>query len=334
MLNQAISKKRLNKAWSRNVVSINGPEDLRKITRVSDIDIVQLKPGKLQGSIMHFDAGNLEVSVGRFNSAIRLRGCLNSERLAIGIILDSAGRITEWWKDVQPGDVGVFPAGVELDEIHGGGAAYLTASIALPELLSMLGGQEHLDDPTFWSRKCLLHPDIRVSEEIRGQLKGIMSDVERKATAPSAQAADFLRRSIIEAFVISLMSARAPDKERLCYSGARLVSEAENYVDAAGARPVHISELCGALKVSRRTVQRAFTDTLGMGPVDYLRRRRLSAIRSVLTQCDLETISIGDLAFEYGFPESGRFAAYYRGHFGETPSETYRSRSARMRTRC
>jgi len=37
--------------------------------------------------------------------------------------------------------------------------------------------------------------------------------------------------------------------------------------------------------------------------------------------------SIGDFAFEYGFPETGRSAAYYRALFGETPSKTLLSRS-------
>jgi transcriptional regulator GlxA family with amidase domain len=115
-------------------------------------------------------------------------------------------------------------------------------------------------------------------------------------------------------------------------TGARLVSETEDYVDAAGGRPVHISELCSALKVSRRSLHRAFADTLGMGPIAYLRSRRLSAIQSVLRRCDPLTISIGDLAFEYGFPEAGRFAAYYRDHFGETPSETLRSKAVSRRS--
>jgi AraC family ethanolamine operon transcriptional activator len=312
---------------SIQTVPINGPEDLRKITRASDIEIVQLRPGKLQGSIMHFGIGNLEVSVGQFNSAIRLRGSLNPERIAIGIILDSAGRITEWWKDVQPGDVGVFPARVELDEIHEGGAAYLAASITLPELLSMLGGQERLEDPRFWNRKSLWRPDLRVGEEIRRQLRGIVSDVERKVTAPSAQAADFFQRTIIEAFVVSLTSALPPERGRACSTGARLVREAEDYVDAADGRPVHISELCSALRVSRRNLHRAFADALDMGPVAYLRRRRLSAIHSVLKRSDPATISIADLAFEYGFPEPSRFSALYRAHFGERPSETCRSAS-------
>ena len=314
------------KTWSAELVPINGPDDLRETTRGSDVEIVQLKPGKLRGFIKHFGIGNLDISLGRFNSAIRMRGGLHQERIVLGTILDSAGRVTQWWKDVRPADIGVFPALAEFDAIHDGGAAYLVVSIALPELLAMLGGEEHLADPAFWNTKSVYNTDSRIGAEMLQRLIGIVSGIEHKFTAPSAQAASFLRRSIVECFLSALISALPPASAR-SYTGARLVSETEDYIDASDGRPIHISELCCALKVSRRSLHRAFTDTLGIGPAAYLRRRRLSAIRSILRQCDPTTISIGDLAFEYGFPQTGRFAAYYRAHFGETPSETLRSRS-------
>jgi AraC family ethanolamine operon transcriptional activator len=316
----------MDKTWSMEVVTIHGPEDLRETTRGSEVEIVQLKPGKLRGSITHFDIRNTGISVGRFNSEIRMRGTLHRENVVLGTILDEAGRVTQWWTDVRRGDVGIFPACAEFDAIHGGGAGYLVVSIALPELSLMLGGEERLADPAFWNTKRLCHTDPPTSNEILQRLMRITSGLKRKFTAASIGAADFLQRSIIEAFMVGLMSAVPPEKGS-CYTGARLVSEAEDYVNAAGGRPVHISELCCALKASRRTLHRAFADTLGMGPVAYLRSRRLSAVRSVLRRCDPRTISIGDVAFEYGFPETGRFAAYYRAHFGESPSETCRTRS-------
>jgi AraC family ethanolamine operon transcriptional activator len=214
---------------------------------------------------------------------------------------------------------------VEVDVIHGGVTAYLVVSIPLPELASMLAGEEHLADPAFWNTKGVYQTDSLIGAGMLRQLMGIISGIENKLTAPSTQATDFLRRSIVESFVMGLMGALPPAGRR-SYTGARLVSETEDYVDAAGGRPVHVSELCSALKVSRRSLHRAFAHTLGVGPVAYLRSRRLSAIRSVLTRGDPAAISIGDLAFEHGFPETGRFAAYYRAHFGETPSETLRSR--------
>lgn len=310
-----------DKTWSVEAVPIRGPEDLRETTRGSDVEIVQFKPGKLRGCITHFGIGNLGISLGRFNAEIRFRGALHQERIVLGTVLDSAGPVTQWWKDVRPGDIGVFPALTEIDVIHGGSGAYLLVSIPLPELTSMLGGEEDLADPAFWNTKRVCCTDPLIAAEMLQRLMGTISGIEHKFTAPSDQAVDFLRRSIIEPFVVGVTSA-LPQTSARFYTGARLVSEIEDYIDAADGRPVHISELCSALKVSRRSLHRAFADTLGMGPAAYLRSRRLSAIRSVLKRHDPGTISIGDLAFEYGFPETGRFAAYYRAHFGETPSET------------
>jgi len=320
------------KTWSKEIVPINGPEDLRETTRGSDVEIVQLKPGKLVGSIKHFGVGTLVITLGRFSAEIRMRGTLHQEKIVLGTILDSAGLSTQWWKDVQVGDVGVFPACVEFDAIHTGRTAYLTVSIALPDLLSVLGDEEYLADPGFWKTKRLCNPDPRAGADMLQRLIGIIAGIEHKFSAPSDRAADFLQRSIVESFVLALMSALPPARARSytgarTRTGARLVSETEDYIDASDGRPVHISELCRVLKVSRRSLHRAFTDTLGIGPAAYLRRRRLSVIRSILSRCDTATISIGDLALEYGFPETGRFAAYYRAHFGEMPSETLRSRS-------
>jgi AraC-like DNA-binding protein len=317
--------------WPVEVVPINSPDDLREISRGSDVDIVQLKPGKLQGSIKHFAIGSLGISLGQFNSGVRVRGALDEERVVLGTILDSAGRTTQWWKDIVPGDIGIFPAGTEIDVIHGGGAAYLLVSIGLPELASMLRGEEDLADPAVWNTKRVCYTNVMIGAEIRQRLMRTISSIEHTFSVPSDQAADFLQRSIIESFVVGVMSTLKQPSTR-SYTGARLVSEAEDYVDAAEGRPVHISELCSALNVSRRSLHRAFADALGIGPVAYLRSRRLSAIQSALRRCDPATVSIGELAFEYGFPESGRFAAYYRAHFGETPSETVRSRSTGKRS--
>jgi AraC-like DNA-binding protein len=310
--------------WPVEVVPISSPDDLREISRGSDLDIVQLKPGKLQGSIKHFAIGSLGISMGDFNSGVRVRGALDQERLVLGTILDSAGRTTQWWKDIVPGDIGIFPARTEIDVIHGGGAAYLLVSIGLPELASMLATEEELADPAFWNAKRVCYTNPLIGAEILQRLMRTIASVEH-TFSPSDQVADFLERSIIESFVVGVMSASKQPSTR-SHTGARLVSEAEDYVDAADGRPVHISELCSALNVSRRSLHRAFSDALGIGPVAYLRSRRLSAIQSALKRCDPATVSIGELAFEYGFPEPGRFAAYYRAHFGETPSETVRSR--------
>jgi len=319
-----------NKVLSVEATSINGPDDLREISRGSDVTIVQLKPGRLQGFIKYFGIGKLGISLGRFSSEIRVKGPLHQERVVLGTIFDTVGRVTQWGEDMRPGDVGIFPVLEEVDAICGA-SGYLATSIALPVLLSIVGGEEHLADPAFWTNKRVCNTNPLVSPEMLQALKGIVSGIEQRSPVPSDQAADFLQRSIVECLLAGPISALPPTSE-CSHARARLVGKAEDYIDAAEGRPIHISELSRALGASRRSLHRAFADTLGMGPVTYLRCRRLSAIQSILRRSDPATTSIGDLAFEYGFFDGGRFASYYRSYFGETPSETLRSKSMSTRT--
>jgi len=48
------------------VVRIESSEVLRECTRGSDIEIVQLKAGKQQGSLNHLGIGSLAMTLGRF----------------------------------------------------------------------------------------------------------------------------------------------------------------------------------------------------------------------------------------------------------------------------
>jgi AraC family ethanolamine operon transcriptional activator len=166
---------------------------------------------------------------------------------------------------------------------------------------------------------------------IRRGLSGVLSSLETKNTVPSPAAIDFLRRSILESFTRTIGATLPQETERAYCTGARLVSEVEDYVDRAGSRPVHISELCSALNVSRRSLHRAFADALDMGPVAYLRRRRLARVHNILTQGATAKVAIADLAFEHGFPEPARFSAYYRSIIGESPSQTRRLSLSKQR---
>jgi AraC family ethanolamine operon transcriptional activator len=65
---------------------------------------------------------------------------------------------------------------------------------------------------------------------------------------------------------------------------------------------------------------------VGMGPTQYLRLERLNRVKRALAESDPRIASVGDIAAEYGFWESGRFAALYRATFGEGPRDTLRRR--------
>ena len=106
--------------------------------------------------------------------------------------------------------------------------------------------------------------------------------------------------------------------EEFCRSPRALLQ----HLDAAGNRPVHVSEICAALGVSRRTLHRAFQEVFGLGPVSFLRHKRLCAVHSILRESAPGSTTVAAVAMGQGFYELGRFAQYYLAMFGERPSQT------------
>jgi AraC-like DNA-binding protein len=81
-------------------------------------------------------------------------------------------------------------------------------------------------------------------------------------------------------------------------------------------------ELCTALGVPERNLRTSCALHLGMGPMSYLRLRRMTLVRRALHSACPADSSVADLALRHGFTEPGRFAARYRQLFGELPSAT------------
>lgn len=312
---------------SMQTACVESVVDLREATRGADLEMVQLRAGKQQGSLTHISIPGVSVSLCDFTIEVRARGILDPSKFILGMILASARHALFWGEDTSPGNLVTFPPGIEADAIYGSGSSYAAIAIDPSELASLFSSEGGLADPAVWIKRGVQRADPLLTEEVRRRLAGISSNLQRHGATASTQALDFVRRSVIEGFAASLISATPADRVPAHMTGARLVREVEGYVDTAGDRPVHISELCNALRVSRRSLHRAFVDTLNMGPVGYLRRRRLSAIQTILRRSEPASLKIAEVAFEHGFPEPSRFSAYYRSFFGVTPSDTRRSAS-------
>ncbi len=103
------------------------------------------------------------------------------------------------------------------------------------------------------------------------------------------------------------------------------VRRAKAYVEAHAAEPVVLADIAQAARLSPRGLQYAFRAATGRTPMQYLRRVRLDAARSELRSADPSVETVAAIAARWGFSNLGRFAAMYRGEFGETPSTTLRS---------
>jgi AraC family ethanolamine operon transcriptional activator len=99
-----------------------------------------------------------------------------------------------------------------------------------------------------------------------------------------------------------------------------LVAQARAIVDRDPETPLTVATLCAELAVSRRTLQAAFQQALGLAPAAYLRATRLAGARRALRQAP----SVTEAAAQWGFWHFGHFAQDYRRMYGELPSQTWR----------
>jgi AraC-like DNA-binding protein len=134
-----------------------------------------------------------------------------------------------------------------------------------------------------------------------------------------------IERALLDAFfgvlVESPSVAAPPDRLR---SARRIVLETEARLDPDPISIPSISSLCSAIRISRRTMERAFQDMLGMSPAQYLRVRALNVAREQLLRRPPMPGLITRVAIDSGFWHMGRFSVSYRRLFGERPIETLR----------
>ncbi len=99
---------------------------------------------------------------------------------------------------------------------------------------------------------------------------------------------------------------------------------AQALMQAGALETPSVSALAAELGVPVPALHRAFLQTAGIGPVEWLRRHRLDGARRDLRQADPDT-RVTDVAMKWGFLHLGRFSAAYTAQFGESPSATLRT---------
>ena len=315
-----------------NRTRIEDFETLRQAVPASTCEVVQLEKGCMSGSLTHISMGEFSLSSGSFSLGVRGRGIFSNHRTTFGILLGASGKVSTPSHEVHPGDICVSPPGAEHCCRFDGGASFAAISVGASEFSSILESAPALGDLMSWQNFTLLRPDPDVAISMTRRLNTIISWTSRHGHELSMEAAGFWKRSLLEFITGGIMSASALDGREQTVSASALVRNVEDYVEAAGTRPVHISEICTEFGVSRRSLHRVFDEVLGKGPVTFLRHKRLCAVHSILKECGPARITVAEAAMQQGFAELGRFSHYYHSLFGEYPSETLGSAHPRIRS--
>jgi len=102
----------------------------------------------------------------------------------------------------------------------------------------------------------------------------------------------------------------------------RCVRKVRNYAAAHLGEALDMETLCRVSRVSERTLRAAFHEVTGLSPQHFIKMRRLTAARHVLSAARRTETSVKSVALDLGFWHLGYFARDYKAHFGESPSQT------------
>jgi AraC-like DNA-binding protein len=130
-----------------------------------------------------------------------------------------------------------------------------------------------------------------------------------------------LEDDLLESFLYLAENSPVTTKLTLLPSDKTL-RHVEDYICAHLDAAITRDELADLTGVSIRSLSRAFEEKYGLGPMAFVRQRRLDACYAQLLGSDRDATSVTEVAMSYGFWHLGKFAIAYKETFGESPSET------------
>lgn len=151
---------------------------------------------------------------------------------------------------------------------------------------------------------------------------------ENAEHAPAVFASPLLRSGYNDLVVNTLLTAPSNyseelNAERPAKIPPAIIRRAEAFLAASAADPVTIDQLVAECGCSRRALFKAFQESRGYTPMQFLAERRLDLARNALQSAGPDQ-TVTTIAYACGFAHPSRFAKAYRDRFGERPSDTLR----------
>lgn len=103
-----------------------------------------------------------------------------------------------------------------------------------------------------------------------------------------------------------------------------LLRRAIAFIEDNADTDISLADIAGAVYVTPRALQYMFRKHRDCTPMEYVRRVRLHQAHLDLVTGDQATVTVGGVARRWGFGHLGRFAVYYRQHYGQSPHVTLR----------
>lgn len=297
------------------------------LLRAWDQDYAQLHPGRFIGSVDTLRNGPVALFREAMNRATFQMGALPPDRLAFGLSLRAKGQSRICGEDGGEDSLLVFSgkSGFEFrspEDFEFYGIDIDTTGAADPVFCSMVGALSHFLSsgrraiPLDRKRAARLGQLLRANLSEDGIHDRLQDDEDHALT---------FNRSLVGA-LLDILPTTEPETRRQPMRHWDTVTAIRHLVKHGPCCPSSVAELTVELGISRRTLQNACQETVGLGPVQFLRALRLSEARRAL----IGSVSVTEAAMQFGFWHLGYFARGYHAMFGELPSKTLERHRSRL----
>lgn len=281
---------------------------------------MQISAGRFFGEVRQIHCNGVRLFIEDLQQSVLQTGHIGAEHVALGVPVAMHGHSLFCGESIERESLYVFSgnAGFEFHSPR----THVMVGLEIDETVFATLRSDTKDGLREFGRRAHLHAvEGSALGELRQFLLGLFEAV---AAMPDLLREAPVRSGIVDALlekVAPVVAGEATGRGENSLRGRhRLLEQARGLVEARLSAPPSVAELCLALGVSRRTLQTAFQDTLGIGPLGFLRVSRLNAVRRALKSAE----SVTRAATDFGFWHFGHFAHDYRAMFGELPSDTFR----------
>ncbi len=290
----------------------------------------QLAPGRFAGSIHEVWIGRMQIFLESTSLVLRQSCIVDSESWWFGIPIAGVERCK----------LGSSPIGADTIAIRPGRSQFELLTPNNFQILGLVVGRRDLEQHIQALNRSSVLPramqdellKTRPGERVRLQelVRQILQEVSRSpAIVANPSSSESIRISVLDALaeVCSTHEAmeRAPYRNRRHY---KIVREVRQHLLQRQEETINVVDLCQRFEISRRTLQYAFQNVMGMNPNAYMRTIRLNGVRRCLRDPGSGVTSVQQAAADWGFWHLSQFARDYRELFGELPSERLKRRSA------
>jgi AraC-like DNA-binding protein len=298
-----------------------------------EIEINVLRDGFFPYGLLSAQLGECMLDVAEVGASVTAAGAVVQHSTLLIAPLQRAGA---WYLNglpCEPGDLAVFRPGAETFAFTSGPVRWASLQIpaqAWAHMADEFGAGESM-------RRRGNMEMVTLAPAARSSLHQALRDAvallrDYPCLAEMPQIRQTISQGLVQAFTRAALQAElGPAMPVPGFLHGRVVKAAEDFLRANPEMLLlHVSDLCSAARVSERTLRNAFNEAFGMGPMRYLRIRRLNQVRGLLLDPQGAIVSVTQAAMRFAFFDLGRFARDYRALFGEKPSETWgRLRGAR-----